>query len=234
MKYKLKTLIADYSDTQRRLICHLVENHKDLTFVAASSNAGETTSLLNKTEPDLLLLDIEMPNLNGFELLERIGPRTQVILITSAPTYALEAFEYGVTDYLLKPVRIARFTKAINKVLMNYVPKPYVKQETPFLSVKSEQEIKKVSMSDIMWIEALGDYVKIVTRSERILVLSTLKAIEDELPDTTFLRIHRSYIVNLNKVDNFSSTSVEVRGREIPMSRKRKSLLEEILAPVIL
>lgn len=232
MKYELKTLVADYSDTQRRLIRHLVENHEDLTFTAASSNADETIDLLNKSNPDLLLLDIEMPDLNGFDVLEKLDPQTQVILITSEASHALKAFEYGVTDYLLKPVRIARFTKAINKVLINFVPKSLEKEEVPYLSVRSEHEVKKVSMPDILWIEALGDYVKIVTRFERILVLSTLKAIEDELPGNKFLRIHRSYIVNLNKVDNFSSTSVEVEGREIPMSRKRKSQLEEILAPV--
>ncbi len=233
MKYELKTLVADYSDTQRRLIRHLVEKHKDLSFIAASSNADETIDLLNKTKPDLLILDIEMPDLNGFDLLEKLNPQTQVILITSEATHALKAFEYGVTDYLLKPVRFTRFTKAINKVLINFIPQSQEQEEVPYLSVKSEHEIRKVSMPDILWIEALGDYVKIVTRFERILVLSSLKAIEDKLPADKYLRIHRSYIVNLNKVENFSSSSVEVEGREFPMSRKRKSQLEEILDPVV-
>ena len=232
MDQKLKTLVADYSDTQRRLITHLVDNHKDLTLTGAFDNAADVARRLQISPPDLLLLDIEMPQLNGFNLLEKLSPKTQVILITSASSYALKAFDYGVTDYLLKPVRIARFTKAIKKVVFNHSTKSRIDMEIPSLSVKSDQEIKKIPMADIMWIEALGDYVKIITRHERILALSTLKSIEEELPCNKFLRIHRSYIVNLKRVENFSSTSVEIEGRSLPMSRKRKPILEEILSPV--
>lgn len=231
MDQKLNTLVADYSDTQRRLITHLVDNHKDLTLIGAFDSAADLVQPLQMSPPDLLLLDIEIPNLNGFKLLEKLHPKTQVILITSASSYALKAFDYGVTDYLLKPVRIGRFLKAIKKVVFNYSTKSRLGEEVPSLSVKSDHEIKKIPMADIKWIEALGDYVKIITRYERILALSTLKSIEEELPCNKFLRIHRSYIVNLKRVENFSSTSVEIEGRSLPMSRKRKPILEEILTP---
>lgn len=233
MDFKLKTVIADYSDTQRRLITHLVENHGKLTLIGSSENARETEELLEKTSPDLLLLDIEIPHLNGFNLLYKLGPNTQVILITSETCYALRAFDHGVTDYLLKPVRISRFTQAIKKALFNYNPGVQVRDEAPSIEVKSDHELKKIQLSDIKWIEALGDYVKIITRYDKILVHSTLTALEDQLPRDKFLRIHRSYIVNLNKVENFSSRSVEVAGSELPMSRKRKSGLEQVLSPVL-
>lgn len=232
MNNKLKTVVVDYSDTQRHLITHLVESHKNLELLAVFECAEEAAAMLEISAPDLLLLDIEMPQLNGFRLLESLEPRTQVILITSNPDYALRAFDIGVTDYLLKPVRALRFEQAIRKAVLNNPKNRGLEAEIPSLHVKSDHEIKRIAIPDIRWIEATGDYVKIITNRERILVLSTMKAIEEELPKDKFLRIHRSYIVNLKKVDNFSSTSVEVEGIRLPMSRKRKTELEDILWPM--
>ncbi len=232
MNHILRTAVIDYSDTQRRLITFLVEKHKNLDLIADGASTEDAIQILNQTVPDLLLLDIEIPGLDESHFLSGLSPKTQVVLITSNPDYALKAFDLGVTDYLLKPVRASRFSQAIDKALLRYPHITFPDQAVPCLNVKSDFEIKKIAIPDIRWIEALGDYVKIVTRREKILVLSTMTAIEEELPGDKFLRIHRSYIVNLKKVEYYSSNSVEIEGREIPMSRKRKNLLEELLLPV--
>lgn len=232
MKKMIRTVVIDYSDTQRKLINLLVDRNPCLELIGSCKNAYDAILCLNDAMPDLVLLDIEMPDLNGFEFLDRLSGHTQVILITATPDYALKAFDLGVTDYLLKPVSAARFHVAIDKAWSNCEFMEDKDKQVPSLQVRSDHEMKRIALSDIRWIEALGDYVKIVTNNEHFLILSTMKSIEESLPGDKFLRIHRSYIVNLKKVENFSNTSVGIEGNELPMSRAHKTELEEILLPV--
>ena len=231
MKHKLKTIVIDHSATQRKLLTNCVQQSSDLDLVDEIGFEKELNDISNLKNADLLLMDVEFPGLNQIDFLHLIDSGVQIILVTATASFALKAFDMGVTDYILKPVKKSRLEEAIAKAWVHYsiIKKP--KRVEEFIKVKSDHDYKQIPLSQIRWIEALGDYVKIITNHDRILVLSTLSSIEQQLPGNKFLRIHRSYIVNLDKVENFSSTSVEVEGSNIPMSRKRKSRLEAKLIP---
>lgn len=228
----LNTLVVENSKVQRTVICQLVRNHDYLILSAACSNAIDASRLIKNHRIDLILLDIEIPHINGFDLLASLDNNIQVMIITANPNHALKAFDYGVTDYLLKPVKTDRFYQGIKKVLTNYSIVRESFEEGEYLWVRSNLKKRKLNLKEIKWIEALGDYVKIITDSENLIVLSSMKSISDKLPKDRFLRIHRSYIVNLNKVEKFGCTSVEVGQYQLPMSRKQKPKLELLLEKV--
>ena len=224
----LKTLVVENSKVYCKIIARMVKNHDDLNLVAACSNAIDANRIIKNHKIDLILLDIEMPFINGFDLLESLDQEIQVIIISGNSHNALKAFDYGVRDFLLKPLNIDRFDNAIRKVLTNN-KRNEIEEDKEFLMVRSHLKNKKVSLKEIKWVEAFGDYVKIITDKEKVIALSTMKSIADKLPNDRFLRIHRSYIVNLNKIEKFGCTSVEIDEHQIPMSRKQKPKLEFIL-----
>ena len=209
----------------------MVRQSTDLDLVDEIGGKDQLPGLSELRKSNLLLMEVEFPGIEQIDFSQLLDSGVQIILVTSNPSYALRAFELGVTDYIMKPIKQGRFKNAISKALLHFRNLSRPKKLEEFIQVKSDHDYQKIALSQIRWIEALGDYVKIITNTERILVLSTLSSIEDQLPVDKFLRIHRSYIVNLNKVENFSSTSVEIEGKNLPMSRKRKSRLEAKLIP---
>ncbi|MCV6630655.1 MAG: LytTR family DNA-binding domain-containing protein [Flavobacteriaceae bacterium] len=226
---KLKCIIVDDSSLQRMAVAKLVNNHPLLTLTAEYSNAIEAKNGLKNNAVDLIFLDIEMPIVNGFDLLESLENPPQVILITGKVDYALKAFDYDVTDYLHKPITYERFDASVKRAVHKFEQINRVEEEDDHIFVKSNLKKRKVILNDIKWIEALGDYVKLVTDEANIVILSTMKAFEKELPADRFLRIHKSYIVNLDKIERFNSKNVEVQGRQIPLSRNKKTELAEAL-----
>ncbi|WP_273274730.1 LytR/AlgR family response regulator transcription factor [Maribacter polysiphoniae] len=226
---KLRSIIVDDSYIQRMAVAKLVDNHPNLEMVAEYSNAIEAKNGINNNDIDLIFLDVEMPIINGFDLLESLVNPPQVILITGKPDYALRAFDYDVTDYLHKPITLTRFNNAVKRAMANYGKMHKVDGEAEYIFVKSNLKKRKVVLNNIKWVEALGDYVKLVTDEANIVILSTMKSFEQQLPEDKFLRIHKSYIVNLEKVEKFNSKKVEVAGRLIPLSRNKKTELMEAL-----
>ncbi len=226
---KLRCIIVDDSPMQRLAVAKLVNNHPNLTLITEYSNAFEAKMGIENDEIDLIFLDVEMPIINGFDLLESLDNPPQVILITGKPDYALKAFEYDVTDYLQKPITFARFDASAIRAVAKYEQMNRVNEDEEHIFVKSNLTKRKVVLNDIKWIEGLGDYVKLVTEDVNIVILSTMKSFEQQLPGNKFLRIHKSYIVNLEKVERFGSKNVEVGGRKIPLSRNKKTELEEAL-----
>ena len=224
---KLKCIVIDDSALQRLAVCKLVSNHTNLTFVAEYDSALAAQKGLIENKIDLVFLDIEMPLINGFQFIESLKNRPQIILITSKPDYAMQAFDYDVTDYLLKPIAPNRFNTSIKKALLNRTI--IEAEEESHIFVSSKLKKVKVFLNDIKWIEGLGDYLKIITDENSLLVLSTMKAFMNRLPKEQFLRVHKSYIVNLDKVEKFNGAQVEVCGRSIPLSRHKKADLEEAL-----
>ncbi|WP_299163878.1 LytTR family DNA-binding domain-containing protein [uncultured Eudoraea sp.] len=224
----LKTLVVENSKVHCKIIAGMVKNHNDLNLVAACSNAIDANRIIKNHNIDLILLDIEMPFINGFDLLEALDQKIQVIIISGNSNNALKAFDYGVRDFLLKPLNSDRFDNAIRKVVTNN-KRNEIEEDKEFLMVRSHLKNKKVSLKEIKWVEAFGDYVKIITDKEKVIALSTMKSISDKLPNDRFLRIHRSYIVNLNKIEKYGCTSVEIDDHQIPMSKKQKPKLEFIL-----
>lgn len=229
---KLKCIIVDDSSTQRMAVAKLVNDHPQLSLIAEYSNAIEARNGLRNSEIDLIFLDIEMPIISGFDLLEALENKPQTILITGKLDYAFKAFDYDVTDYLHKPITLARFEASIKRAIIKYEQMHPSDEDEEHIFVKSNLKRRKVVLNEIKWIEALGDYIKLVTDEGNIIILSTMKSFEKQLPEDKFLRIHKSYIVNLEKIERFSSKNVEVEGHAIPLSRNKKEALAEALAKV--
>jgi DNA-binding LytR/AlgR family response regulator len=226
---KLRCIIVDDSSLQRTAIARLVNDHPNLALVAEFSNAIEANNGLKNNDIDLIFLDVEMPIINGFDLLESLENPPQVILITGNPDYALKAFDYNVTDYLYKPISLARFDASVKRAVANYEQTNKLEEDEEYIFVKSNLRQRKIVLNDIKYVEALGDYVKLVTNEGNVVILSTMKSFEQKLPKDKFLRIHKSYIVNLEKIEKFNRKIIIVAGSQIPLSRHKKTELEEAL-----
>lgn len=227
----LKCAVVDDSSLQRLSIVKLIKDHPNLKLVAEYTNAIETKNGLLDTEVDLIFLDIEMPILTGFELLDDLPKKPQIIFVTGKTKYAFKAFDYDAVDYIHKPVNRERFNNAVSKAInlfqlrTNGAP---VEDEN-FIFVKSNLKNRKVFLNKLKYIEALGDYVKFVTEKDTFVVLSTMKSFENQLPNDKFLRIHKSYIVNLEKVERYNSKNIEIDKQKLPLSRHKKSDLIDAL-----
>ncbi|MFL9843897.1 LytR/AlgR family response regulator transcription factor [Flavobacterium rhizosphaerae] len=227
---RLNCVVVDDSTIHRITIAKLVNEHPDLALVGDFSNASETRSCIINKNVDLLFLDIEMPVQTGFDLLDGLKSRPQIIFVSSKSDYALKAFDYAAVDYLHKPITKERFNKAVQKAMDIFqLKKEGVEEEGEFIFVKSNLKNFKVYINKIKWVEAFGDYIKINTEDETHLVLSTMKSFESELPMDKFLRVHKSYIINIDKVQKFNSRFAEIGNTQIPLSRNKKEDLANAL-----
>lgn len=226
---KLRSIVVDDSEIQRTTVAKLIKKHPNLELVAEYRNGVEVLQNVKSDEVDVIFLDVEMPLVNGFDLLKSMKHTPQVVMISSEPQHALKAFDFNVTDYLLKPIESPRFDTAVKKTLIGSFAAKEDEQEEKHIFVKSSLQKIKVKLSDINWVEALGDYVRLLTNDSNIIVLSSMKSFAEKLPNDQFLRIHKSYIINLEKVDKYTSTSVELCGKKLPLSRNRKLELREAL-----
>lgn len=226
---KLRSIVVDDSEIQRTTVAKLIKNHPNLELVAEYRNGVEVLKNVKSDEVDVIFLDVEMPLVNGFDLLKSMKHTPQVVMISSEPEHALRAFDFNVTDYLLKPIDSPRFDTAVKKTMIGSLSTKEDVQEDKHIFVKSSLQKIKVKLSDINWVEALGDYVRLLTEDSNIIVLSSMKSFSEKLPEDQFLRIHKSYIINLQKVDKFNSTTVELRGQKLPLSRNRKVELRAAL-----
>ncbi|MBT8306573.1 MAG: LytTR family DNA-binding domain-containing protein [Maribacter sp.] len=225
----LNTIIVDDSETQRTIITKLVKEHPNLNLVGDYRNGILALNSIRKNKVELILLDVEMPIVSGFDLLESLEKPPIIILVSDKADYALKAFDYDITDYLQKPIAKARFNTAIGRVMTKQSNLTSIKEKEDYIIVSVNLQKKKLYPSTIKWIQAFGDYIKIVTEEGNFLVLSTMKAFLRKIPKNQFVRIHKSYIVNVNKVENWSANKVEISGTKLPMSRLRKDDLEKIL-----
>jgi len=196
-----------------------------LTLVKKCTSVFVSIQTLNSEKIDLIFLDIEMPDMNGLQMLKTISSKPMVILITAYDKYAMQGYELDVIDYLLKPVSFDRFVKAANKAL-EYLSH---KTETPAsqiqkncIFIKSEHKIIKVNLSDINYIESLKDYIKIYCGTKPIMTLMSLKAIESALPSDRFIRVHRSYIIAVDRITYISNDKVFINDTGIPISTSYK------------
>jgi DNA-binding LytR/AlgR family response regulator len=197
-------------------------------------SAVEAFAALQNNSIDLMFLDIQMPQLSGLELLKTL-PRPPKVIITSAyRQYALEGYEFDVVDYLIKPVPFERFMKAVGKVLKGQVPvpaqtAPVLPAEEPFIFVKEDRKLIKVFLRDILFLESLRDYVRITTTSRQITTRQTIAYYEELLPSEQFIRIHRSFMVALSKIEAIAENRIEVMGQELVIGGNYKQLVFERL-----
>ena len=227
---KLNCVVVDDSTIHRITIAKLVNEHPDLNLIGDFSNASETRACILHKDVDLLFLDIEMPVQTGFDLLDGLKTRPQIIFVSAKSDYALKAFDYAAIDYLNKPVTKDRFNKAVQKAIeLHQMRKEVPEEEGEFIFVKSNLKNLKIYIARIKWVEAFGDYIKIITDEGSHLVLSTMKSFEAELPSDKFLRVHKSYIINIERVQRFNSKFAEIGTTQIPLSRNKKEDLAKAI-----
>lgn len=227
---KLNCVIVDDCPIQRMIVTKMVNDSQNLKLIGTFSNAVETKKFLSYNSVDLLFLDIEMPVLNGFQFLDTLKVRPQVIFISSKPEYALKAFDYEATDYIQKPIHPLRFDTAIKKALQKQNSfTEGTSENNEYIFIKSNLIKLKIFHSKINYFEAYGDYVKVITKDENHLVLSTMKSFENDLPNHKFIRIHKSFIVNIDKIDKFTTKFIEIGNVKIPISRTKKEILKKAI-----
>ncbi|WP_310557147.1 response regulator [Flavobacterium sp.] len=223
---KIKCLVVDDEPLAIRLIEKHIEKIDALEVVATCNNAMKAFEILNTQTIDLLFIDIKMPNITGIEFLKNLKNPPKTILTTAYRDFALDGFELGVVDYLLKPITFERFFKAVDKFLSENVKTDIKVKETvqdEFILIKSGIKNHKINTQDILYIESVKDYIKIVlTDNKSITSKYKISDIEVELNQNIFLRIHRSFIINSSKITAFTVNDIEVNGVEVPIGASYK------------
>lgn len=228
----MKCLLVDDNKMARMALKQLISQVQSLELVAECSNAMEAYNYLNSVPIDILFLDIEMPEMSGIDLIKKLGNKKPLIIFTTAKKdYAAEAFELNVVDYLVKPINQPRFLQAIEKSVEALESnKEEVKvEEQGFVFVKDNGILKRISIDDILFLEAMGDYVKVHTPQKFHVVHATLKSIEEKLPTSKFVRVHRSYIVAINKIDFIQEGTITIVKTTIPVADTHKANLNKRL-----
>lgn len=216
-------IIEDQLPAQRILMTY-IEQIPELILTGAFTNALDATPILQSQNVDLIFLDINLPKLSGISFLKNLTAPPKVIITTAYPEYALEGFELDVTDYLLKPFSFERFHKAVMKLNEQKMEKA----SPDFVFIKSDKEFFKVELKDVLYFRAEDNYVKIITPEKNHLQAGSLQSWEEQL-SSDFVRVHKSYIVNLSKVDKVSGNRIFLEGEEIPIGRAyREGLLNRI------
>ena len=227
----MRCIIIDDEEMARAIIEQFISTNNSLSLIESFTNAIDAIKYLNHNEVDLIFLDIHMPGFTGFDLIQTKKNLPKVIFTTSDKNFAIEAFEYEcIVDYLLKPITLERFEKAIEKAKNFKITSGTIAQKetedlTQELYVNIDRRLVKINFQAINLIEAKGDYIQIKTDSKNYIVHSTLKKIEDKLPDKLFLKVHRSYIINTTKIIDIEDNSVLIGNNVIPVSRSNRSEL---------
>jgi two-component system, LytTR family, response regulator len=236
---KIRCLALDDEPLALDILANYIQKTPSLTLVATCTEPMEVLSLIQQGKVDLLFLDIQMPTLTGIQFLRVMNGKCKTILTTAYSEFALEGYEYDVADYLLKPISFERFLKAVQKavgqltindeqLVINNINVQDSSQNSEnqivnnnsqldFIFVKTEYKIQKLNLSDILYIEGLKDYVSIYTTTERILSLQTMKKMEESLPSNRFVRVHKSYIISLEKIESIERQRITIGKSIIPV-----------------
>jgi len=224
----MRCLVVDDEALSRAFMEHFIAKHDALRLAGSCESAIEAVNVLKKERVDLLFLDVEMPEMTGMELIKSLSIRPQIILVTAKEDYALEAFDVEVTDYLLKPVKYSRFLKGIERaerkaaLLRNA-------HEPEHVFIKTEGRLVKLDLKTIQWIEAQGDYVCISAHGKRFMVHSTMKGMLSRLPSEAFARVHRSFIVRLDQIEDIAHATIVIERKVIPIGASyREALLNHL------
>lgn len=230
---KLKCIAVDDEPLALDIIEDYISKVPFLELVKRTENAIEALQLVQAGGIDLVFLDVQMPELTGIQFLKIASGKSNYILTTAYSQYALESYDLNVSDYLLKPIAFDRFYKAVEKV-HNLVkvaepaaaPQPIltsapfsanIQPVQDFIFVKTEHKIQKIELDDILYIEGLKDYISIYTKAERVITLQNMKKMEETLPSTQFIRVHKSYIISLDKIESIERSRITICGKIIPI-----------------
>jgi len=234
---KIKCLVIDDEPPAREILKQYISGVESLELAGVCSNAIEAISFLNDHPVDLLFLDIQMPQLLGTNFIRTLKTPPKIIFTTAYRKYAVEGFELDAVDYILKPISLERFLKAVNKVLQTNLSSMQIANNSKeihtepnrFLYFRVDRKMVKILLNDILFIEGLKDYVKIFTTSKTIVTKHVLSTLEGMLPSDEFLRIHRSFIVAINKIDSYNADSIEIAKQELPIGRLFKHDVNRVL-----
>ena len=218
---KIKCIIVDDEPLAQDLLKDYIEKVSFLDLRATCKSALEASKLILDQKIDLIFLDIHMPEISGIDFIKNNDHLPEIIFTTAYSHYALEGFEYKAIDYLLKPFSFERFHKAALRAyeISSMKSRTYEKrEERNYIFVKSEYKLVKIAFDNVLYIEGLKDYIKIVTKEKTVLTLMRMKDIEAKLPKNTFIRIHRSFIISINNVDTINKTNVCIGKKIIPVT----------------
>jgi len=228
---KTKCIIIDDEPLARDLMRNHISKLENFEIVAECGDAMKALQELRDKKVDIMFIDIEMPQITGIEFLKILKNPPKIIITSAYREYALDSFELDVVDYLLKPITFERFLKAINKyyqetqeeVAVNVPVSDVNQKEEPFIYVKENKRLIKVNLGDILYIEGLSEYVQIYTDRKKFITKTSMTNLEEKLPSDGFLRIHKSFIVSLSRIEAFTASTIEVPGKELPIGRSYKN-----------
>lgn len=213
----LKVIVIEDEPLALKKIVGFIEKIDYLSLSKTFDNAIEAISYLKSNTVDLIFLDIQMEEFTGIQFLEAVKIRPKVIITTAYDKYAIKGYELDVADYLLKPFTFARFLQAVERV-SNSIAEPQTPSNNDFIFVKTEYRLEKIKLSEILYIEGMSEYLKVVTSDKKIMTLQSFKTLEEQLPKLNFARIHKSYIVAIDKIENIERNRIKIKEVLIPIS----------------
>ena len=222
---KIKSIIIDDEPLAIKVVESHLREFQNFEVVGTFNNPIEALPVLEKGDIDVLFLDINMPKMNGLDFAKTLNSKSNVVITTAYREYAVESYDLNVLDYLVKPIPFSRFLKTINKITQQvYLQKGGNKEEETgsdsFIFLKVDKKLVKIKFEDILYVESLKDYIKVFTTTENYLVHKSLTSITEELPDSNFIRIHRSFTIAIDKVKSIEGNLVEISSTKIPIGRK--------------
>jgi len=228
MSKSVRYIIVDDELIAREVLETHLGKVNNFSLVASCKNALEAFQVINSEEVDLIFLDINMPEISGLSFAKAISKSTKIIFTTAYREYAVDGFDLQAVDYLLKPISFERLLQAINKYLGENLKdsdhtEDLSEEKNDSIFVRADRKMVKVVFSEINYIESLSDYVKIYASGRPIITRETITNIEAKLPKDDFMRVHRSYIIPLEKIKSFTNETIDLEGKEVPISRSYRS-----------
>lgn len=223
----INCLIIDDEPLSRDVLRNYVQDHPDLNLQGECKDAFEAMTALEKTSVDLIFLDINMPKLSGINFYKSLNQKPMVIFTTAYPEFAVEGFELDAIDYLLKPFSFERFIKAINKLKGKSGSQE--KEVSDFIMLKADKKMYRTAYDDILFFESLGDYVKVHTKERVLIIAGTLKKLLLELPESQFIRTHKSYIIAKSKVEYIEGNQIKIADQMVSIGQAyREGVLNQL------
>jgi DNA-binding LytR/AlgR family response regulator len=228
-------MVVDDEPLARRVLEKYIDSLPSLELSIQCKNVMEVSAYLHENPVDVIFLDIKMPQLSGIDFLKTLDTPPNIIITTAFSEYALEGYEYSVIDYLLKPISFPRFLKAVNKIQPNHQNNSISfingnqNRKNNFIFLHADKVDHKVSYLDIYYIEGCGNFINVHTKDQVLIVSEKMKTIEDTLPGESFIRVHKSFIVNIEEIEQIEGNMIEIHGRSIPIGRHYRINVERII-----
>jgi DNA-binding LytR/AlgR family response regulator len=227
----MRCIVVDDDELSRSVIEDLIEETDSLELIKSCEDAMEAFKVIKEEHIDLVFLDIEMPKMDGLEMMRTLSPLPQVILVTAHEKYAVESYEYDITDFLHKPISLARFMKSVDKAYNRFeLSRADITSQDRTIFIKADSRLVQLNTEDILFVEALGNYMRIYTSNEqKYTILSTMKDIVSKLSNDEFVRVHRSFIVRLDKIESIEDNYIVINKKQINIGKAYKDDLNQKL-----